>query len=177
MNAAVAKKAIKPTAIPTVAGTPFAGGLYAGRFFIGTQPYALIVSPTTEGDLDPQPWNKSVKNVASALSYCDGLANTEAMVKAGSALAKSVRALTIGKLHDWYLPSRLESLLLFGALRDVKAFAEKGAQPIAREWYWTSTHCASNDDYAWIQSFYYGSQSYVRKSDDFRARAVRRVKL
>jgi hypothetical protein len=33
--------------IPVKSGTAFGGDLYAGRFFVGTQAYALIVAPIT----------------------------------------------------------------------------------------------------------------------------------
>jgi hypothetical protein len=33
--------------IPVKSGTAFGGGFYAGRFFVGTQAYALIVAPIT----------------------------------------------------------------------------------------------------------------------------------
>lgn len=165
------------TKCPTKPGTAFAGGFYAGRFWIGDQAYALIVSPKESGEIDPMPWNESSAMVKGATSYCDGLANTKAMVRAGSKLAKQITGLRIGKFEDWYLPSRLESLLAYHELSTVKEFMEGGKQAFNREWYWTSTQRAAHADSAWFQLFGYGSQSYWLKGHNDRARAVRRIKI
>ena len=147
-------------------GTPYAGGLFVANYFVSEQPFALIVSPRDTGDLDPRPWGKATANVAT--DFLDGFANTDAMVAAGSKLAKDIRALRIGDHDDWYLPSRLESLLLFGSL----------AGDLQKTWYWTSTQYAGDDEYAWIQLFTNGNQyGYHREASRSRARAVRRVPI
>lgn len=148
-----------------IPGTPYAGGLFVANYFVREQPFALIVSPRDADDLDPKPWGKSSANVAT--DFLDGLANTDAMVAAGSKLAKDIRALRIGDHDDWYLPSRLESLLLFGSL----------AGDLQKTWYWTSTQYAGSAEYAWIQCFYYGYQYGDLKDSRCRARAVRRVPI
>jgi hypothetical protein len=153
--------------VPIAAGSPLAGGIYAGRFFIGGQAYALIVAPADLGELASTKWGHP-KTVPSALSYVDGLANTRAMAKAGSTLAQWAQALRIADHDDWYIPSRLEALLMFGEL-------EPGM--LAREWYWTSTQYASYDDSAWFQDFDSGNQSLNLKDYELRARAVRRLAL
>ena len=94
--------------VPVIPNTPFAGGFYAGRIRIDDINYAIIVAPKAEGEHDDIAWNRSVKNVAGALSYCDGLTNTNAMVEAGSRVAKWARDLRIGGFDDWYLPSQDE---------------------------------------------------------------------
>lgn len=154
---------MQATAIPTIAGTPFEGGLYVGRFFIGAQARALIVSPK-DTEIEEVQWGPT-KKVAGALSYNAGAANTEAMVAAGSKLATQIRALRTGDFDDWYLPSRLESLLLFGELRE----------QFEADWYWTSTQCELNDDYAWVQSFDSGYQFDGRMGNHCRACAVRSI--
>ena len=154
--------------IPTTAGAPFGGGIYAGRFILGTQAYALIVAPADGSELEATPWG-GTKKVAAAASYADGFANTEAMAKAGSAAAKWARDLRIDGLDDWYLPSRLEALVMFGELEKSDEFT--------RAWYWTSTQYAGDDAYAWYQSFGYGTQGDHRKDDELRARAVRRFPI
>ena len=151
--------------IPTVAGTPFGGGIYAGRFCVAEQTFALIVAPADSGELAETKWG-AAKKVAGALSYNDGLANTKAMAAAGSPLAKWAQALRIGDLDDWYVPSRLEALVLFGE-RDAIG-------DLVRGWYWTSTQYAGDDAYAWYQYFYYGAQDNHPKYHQLRARAVRR---
>lgn len=163
--------------IPTKPGTAFGGGFYAGRFYIGTDAYALIVAPKAEGEIKAMPWNSSLKSVAGATSYCDGLANTKAMAKAGSALAKKILKLKIGGYDDWHLPSRLQSLLAFHELAAAKLFAPGGSESYEREWHWTSTQHAETAAYAWVQSVIGGGQGYGRQGNVWRARAVRMIKL
>ena len=62
------------------------------------------------------------------------------------------------------LPSREEQALLFANLK-------KHFQPA---YYWSGIEHPSNKGYAFVQTFYYGLQSYGDKHDKFRARAVRR---
>lgn len=171
------KRATSKEVIPTVAGTPFAGGFYVARYYLGAAPFVLVVAPKASGERAPIAWNEATTLVKGALSYADGLANTAAMAKAGSKLARWARGLQIGGHKDWYLPSRLESLLLFGELRQLKPFADKGAEAFERHWYWTSTQYAGHADYAWIQGFGTGGQYGTHKSLNYRARAVRRIAL
>jgi hypothetical protein len=166
MNATTAAEVI-----PTVAGTLFAGGIYAGRFFVGAEAFALVVSPKVDGEVAEIAWNKSRKSIERATSYADGRANTEAMLAAGSKLAETIRALRIGGHDDWYLPSRLESLVAFGELKGNPAF------DFEFDWYWTSTQNASDPACAWCQNFGYGTQHDTHKGYRCRARAVRRVPI
>lgn len=163
--------------IPAVAGTPFAGGFQSGRFFVGAVAYLLIVAPKAEGDFDDMPWNKSRKNVAGAISYNDGLADTLAMASAGSELAQRCLDLRIGGYDDWYLMSRQEALMARCELANVDAFKDGGVEAFKREWYWTSTQHESNPDYAWCQGFATGYQYDGRKGFNYRARAVRRLPI
>lgn len=160
--------------VPTKVGTAFAGGFYAGRILIDSIAYALVVSPKA-GEHEPIAWHSNEKMVKGATSYADGLANTAAMAKSGSPLAKWAKALEIGGHKDWYLPSRLESLVLFGELRDLPAFKPDAENGIPTEWHWTSTQYASNPSYAWSQSFLNGGQGGYRKGLHGRARVVRRI--
>ena len=123
------------------------------------------------------PWAESTANVTGAISYNDGLANTLAVVKAGSALAKKITELSIGKFKDWYLPSRLELLIAHHELASTKAFKPGGEQAFDPAWYWSSTQHAAGSVSAWMQDFGYGLQNDTRKSNDYRARAVRRIKI
>lgn len=167
---------MKTPKLPKI-GAAFEGGFFAGRFFIGSQAYALIVSPKASGDFDPATWNDTYSKVPGATSYCDGLANTKAMAKAGSELAKRILALRIGKHTDWHMPSRLEQLVMFNELRELRAFKPDGKQACESTWYWSSTQHAEDADFAWCQYFGDGSQSDYRKDSKLRARAVRRIKL
>ena len=109
--------AITQTALPTIAGTPFAGGFYAGRFQIDGAEYALIVAPKTQGEHQPTTWGEYGHDIEGARSYNDGRANTEAMAAAGSALAQWALQLDIEGHTDWYLPSRDELELCYRNLK------------------------------------------------------------
>lgn len=161
--------------LPTKSGIAFGGGFYAGRFFIGGIGYALIVSPKANGELQSMPWSNSMAMVAGASSYCDGLVNTHAMAKAGSPLAKQLLKLNIGGFEDWYLPSRLELLLIYHELAGAKNFATDKKEAFEKTWYWSSTQHAEHADSAWDQSFISGYQDYWHKDYGTRARAVRRL--
>lgn len=163
--------------IPTAPGTPFAGGYYLGRYFIGATAYALIVSPKAEGEHKPAVWSGNYRRVAGALSLVDGHANTAAMAKSGSDLARWAMGLAIGGHSDWYLPSRVESLLLHAAEADASAFQKDGAEALERDWYWTSTQHASDPSYAWFQLFTNGYQLTSHEGFRLRARAVRRLAI
>lgn len=105
------------TEVPTVAGTPFAGGFYAGRLLVAGVAYALVVAPRGEGEHDEASLNESLADVPSARSFFDGAANTAALAEAGSELAKWAQDLRIGGFMDWYLPSRDELEILYRAFK------------------------------------------------------------
>jgi hypothetical protein len=170
-----ALKKSKSITIPTTLGDVFAGGYLAGRIFDLGKPYNLIAAPKSTGEQAEIVWGAADKTIKGALSYSDGPANTAAMAKAGSALAQWVRGLKIGGHSDWYLPSRLEALVLFGELRQVKAFDAGKPEGFERAWYWTSTQYAGEPSWAWYQGFRNGHQDDTRKSHTLRARAVRRI--
>lgn len=91
--------------VPTLIGTPFAGGIYAGRFVLDGHEYANILALKAAGEHEDTPWNKSLKEVSGALSYIDGLANTQAMAAAGSKIAKWALEQRIGDFDDWHIPA------------------------------------------------------------------------
>jgi hypothetical protein len=63
------------------------------------------------------------------------------------------------------LPDRIESALLFATMK----------HEFKKDYYWTREQHAEHADYAWMQYFGYGNQSYGRKVYEWRARAVRRL--
>jgi len=105
------------TKTPTIPGTAFGGGFYVGRIRVDDAEYALIVAPKAEGQHADGPWNESSASVKGARSYCDGLANTKAMAKAGSKLAQWVLGLRSGGHKNWYLPSQDELELCYRHLK------------------------------------------------------------
>jgi len=100
-----------------IIGTAMGGGFYAGRIFIGDQPFALIVAPKAEGQHKPAIWISNYKAVPDALSYNDGLANTLAMAESGSKLAKWALDLRIDGHDDWYLPAQDELEICYRNLK------------------------------------------------------------
>lgn len=155
-------------------GQPHGGGIFLGNIFAGEQAYRLIKAPNALGALAARAWNKSSKRVDGAVSAFDGLANTRAMLEAGSELAKWATNLRINDRDDWYMPARGELLLGFdvrAALAPEEAFAE--------DWYWTSSQCPHPDGavYACCQGFGSGYQGWGRKGGKLRVVAVRREAL
>lgn len=72
-------------------------------------------------------------------------------------------ALVIDGHHDWSLPTRMESALLYANLRN----------EFKRHWYWTNEQYSRST--AWSQCFFGGFQLTIIKSETGRARAVRRL--
>jgi len=70
-----------------------------------------------------------------------------------------------------------QGAVAYHELASVKAFAEGAKEAFDRSWYWSSTQHAEHADYAWNQSFGNGLQYYRHKSNEWRARAVRTIKL
>ncbi|WP_454710989.1 Lcl domain-containing protein [Cupriavidus nantongensis] len=58
-----------------------------------------------------------------------------------------------------------------------EAFQEGGAEAFEQAWYWASTQYAGYSGYAWLQTFDVGDQGNGLKDTEFRARAVRRLKI
>ncbi len=155
--------------IPTIPGTPFAGGFFIARIHLDGQEYALI-DPGSAGELSGE-WGEYGQDTA-ATHISDGLKNTTAMAEAGSELAKHARELNIGGFSDWYIPSQHEIALQFFSLRTAPSYQLAEANAFARDWYWSSTQFSPHT--AWIRGFGVGSQYDARKDFELRARAVRR---
>lgn len=103
--------------ITPIIGTAMGGGFYAGRILINGQPFALIVSPKAEGEMNPAIWIPNYKDVPGARSYNDGLANTRAMAESGSKLAQRVLDLRINDEGEWYLPAQDELEVIYRNLK------------------------------------------------------------
>lgn len=115
MNTNTAEQIVHET--PTVPGTPYDGGFCVGRFLCNGEPHLLIVAPKAAGEHDDAEWHTEYSDIAGAQSYCDGLANTQAMAEAGSELAQWALGLNIDGHADWYLPAQDELELCYRALK------------------------------------------------------------
>lgn len=79
--------------------------------------------------------------------------------------------LTWAKAKTWAakvggeLPTRSEQAILYGNLKSEFESA----------WYWSGERNAAYSVCAWLQYFGNGHQDYYHKSDEYRARAVRRI--
>ena len=72
----------------------------------------------------------------------------------------------------WYIPSMGEMLFIFTHRKEVNAALEKaGGQPIADDWYWTSTECSATS--AWYLGLGNGDMhSNAKATSTFRVRPV-----
>jgi hypothetical protein len=81
--------------------------------------------------------------------------------------------LTWAKAKTWAakaggeLPTRSEQAILYGNLKS----------EFEGSWYWSSEQLAAVSDCAWMQGFSNGGQSNYHKSNEYRARAVRRLSI
>jgi hypothetical protein len=76
-------------------------------------------------------------------------------------------AMTWAKSIGGDLPNRCESALIFATMKD--QFEPK--------WHWTNEQHAGSSACAWVQGFNDGSQDGFHKSNEYRARAVRRLSV
>jgi hypothetical protein len=65
------------------------------------------------------------------------------------------------------LPTRIEQAMLWANHRD----------QLKKDWYWSNETHHSASGYAWFQSFSYGHQILNHKTNELRARAVRRLPI
>ena len=199
-----AQAKIAENEIPTVPGTPFGGGFYAGRIMKNGIEHAVIVAPKAEGDHDDEQWGEYGKEIEGASSFFDGAANTRAMAAAGYPLAVWALALVIAGFNDWHLPSRDELEIYYRNLKpgtqsnwryrgDNPSSVPVGypyspelpAQTACDEFKadgaeaFEQAYYWSSTQYsakiAWAQDFSYGYVYYDDKSYEFRARAVRTI--
>lgn len=140
-------------AIPTVFGTAFAGGFYAGKVTLPGGEYAIVVSPKATGESQKQLQSSSTI-MDNAVSLTDSAGNTDALLST-SAAAQWVRSLNIGGFTDWQIPARdvwgivLQNLAP-GVASTPAAFKTGGAEAVTpNNQYWTSS-CSdwvSDDSY------------------------------
>ena len=191
----------KPELIP---GTAIDGDIYIGRINVNGVHKGILLPPKTVRQFpEPVIWNK--KGIKGAASWCDGQANTRDMAKAGSKFAKwaldnNMHIPSLDELEIIYRtckPTTRENSLWARSGINVSAvpptypYTEtepaqttleqfRAGQPEAfdtDDWYWSSTRHQVNEDYAWYQIFFYGSQSLYLISTTCLGCAVRWIDL
>jgi len=168
--------------IPTIIGTPFGGGFFAGTYLENDRLAALIVAPKEEGEAEDIAWGDYGTQTA-ARSLIDGLANTRALAEGDHPAAKFCVELRIGGFDDWHLPALDQLTVLRANLMPdagyvpaqtmAEAFKDGAPEAFEQEDYWSSTEFSAVC--AWIQHFGYGGQLYNVKYARLRCRAVRKI--
>ena len=105
-----------PPPIPTVIGTAYGGGYYAGRFRLNGLLYGLVVSPAAQGVLTLA-WSTVTPITEANTSKIDGYANSNLNVSADRPVCEAVKALNIGGYSDWYIPAINEAELMYRNLK------------------------------------------------------------
>jgi hypothetical protein len=134
---------VRAGALPAL-GQPFAGGYFAGRYFLRGEERALVVADRA-CEFAAQWWDRTGPrpNIRGAQDYMDGMVNTMAMAEAGCAVATKVLRLHIGGHGGWHIPARDELLVMQVNLLQLEAFQRDGSQrfsdPRSLGVYWSST--------------------------------------
>ena len=159
---------------PDTIGEYYQGGYYIGNIVIpsgfdeGT--YAVLMGgPATQQILQ---WKTANNDTPGTSSTVDGMANTLAMIAAGPELhpaANYCANLEHETFSDFYLPSKDEFYL---AYTNRAALAALGLEAQNS---WTSTQYSASN--AWYLQPVSGSQNITSKSNSYRVRPVRRLKL
>lgn len=89
-----------------VIGQPLEGGFAGGIIRVGAKVCVFINAPKADGEFEDEEYGQYGVDIPGAASYCDGLANTDAMAAAGCEVAVKIRALRIGGKDDWQYPAR-----------------------------------------------------------------------
>ena len=171
-----ASKTITASMIPTVIGEYFFGGYYVGNITTPDGTYAVIFADE-EADVLRQ-WKTANTLTPGTFSDVDGWANTQLLTADSTLLAAHpaaayCRAYDGAGFDDWYLPSRQE-LLLPWTNRAVLAELNMGKNTA---YVWSSTQHPSTTSSAWGRRFSDGNESYHHKTNSYRVRPARRLKI
>lgn len=165
-NATETKPLATASTIPAIGQYwPGEGGINAGlmRGENGQPDYWLIV-PTDAAASTKTTWGGYEIDEDDAQSEFDGLANTRALCESDIShpAAEWAAGLVIDGHNDYYLPARRELSLCYANAPEL----------FEKVWHWSSTQYSAYG--AWVQYFVDGSQGYLHKGYEYRARAVRR---
>lgn len=112
-----------------------------------------------------KPELKEGEHYAGAIINPDGTGHHVILLPGDKDDGEWQQAMDWAKEQGGDLPNRVEQALLFDQSKD----------QFKKDLYWTNTQHASYSDYAWCQGFDYGYQNFYLKSNELRARAVRRL--
>lgn len=104
---------------PTTIGQAYGGGYYAGKIKVGSNTYALIVSPKASGE-GTLVYRTSGAAFSGNTSTNDGVLIQQNMVAAGISdfpAQQAVMALTIGGYNDWYIGAKDEMEVIYRNLK------------------------------------------------------------
>jgi hypothetical protein len=146
-------------------GQSYQGGIIA--YIDSTGQHGLIAATADQSE-GIQWWNgTNIVTGATGTAIGTGLTNTNAIIAAqgsGSYAASIARAYNGGGYTDWFLPSKDELNQLYVNRVAIGGFNDSN-------YYWSSTEYDNN--FAWNQYFFNGSQSYGSKYYPNYVRAVR----
>ncbi|MGA5724614.1 DUF1566 domain-containing protein [Ralstonia thomasii] len=193
--------------VPTIIGTSWEGGFYAGLISYGGDVYAQVTANKAEGEHKPAIWLPDYTEIKGADSFFDGLSNTKAMAEAGSEIAQWALECRIAGFDDWAIPARDQLELQYRGFKptddenDVYRYGDNpsslppgypytihlpGQTPVelfregaaeAFEASWYWSSTQYSAGTAWGQDFYGGYQDYAGKGSKDRVRLVRSIKL
>ncbi|MGH8129092.1 MAG: DUF1566 domain-containing protein [Gammaproteobacteria bacterium] len=192
--------------LPPAIGSQLHGGFVGGTLMIKDKPHLLIVAPKADGEHEPIEYGPYGKLVRGANSFNDGRANTLAMARAGSDMAKWAVGLRIGGFKDWAIPARDQLERLYRAFKPTKEsnykrcgdnpsaippaypYEDKSPKQTALRLFKAGAAEAFADNWywsstqysaysAWCQYFDHGCQGWGYEDGNGRVRAVRMIPL
>ena len=169
-------KSIVALPAPYDIGEFFQGGYYVGNIAVGSDVYAIIFAPD-DADTTRQ-WKTGNTATTGTTSDVDGWANTLAMtdteaLRLAHPAAVYCRSYDGGGFDDWYMPSRNELLLPWNHRAELPSL-NMGKNTT---YVWSSTQHPSDTVYAWLRRFSDGHENYTSKTNSYRVRPCRRLKL
>ena len=165
-------KSLNETGCGLSIGDTYAGGII---FYLDASGCHGLISAASDQSIGITWWNGSYTNTtafASCVGCGDG--NTSMVVNnqgSGSYAAKLCYDLTLGGQSDWYLPSKVELILMYENIGPGNALGLGNVSGFAPSYYWSSTEIDNN--FVWTQSFFVGGQYGSDKFGTFYVRAVR----
>ncbi|GFM73570.1 hypothetical protein PSCICL_45620 [Pseudomonas cichorii] len=154
---ALKRRMISPAALPLI-GQPLAGGFYAGRLYFDGNEFALIEAGR-EYECAAHWWDQSGPRprIREATSRFDGMANTLAMSKEGSAIATKVLGMNIRGTWGWHIPAIEELNVIRANLLQLEDWDHRmcmhAKQEFSHHQYWSSTQ-KENAATAWLLSMH-----------------------